>query len=143
MPKPKTVLAVQDVWEEDEGEIPHIDFDEASRAWRRNKYREANGMRYFRSVGDAVYVNTGMRWREGVVSGVKATSVDVVVGGRQMRGVADAKSHVQCVSSTAVVERPDGDGYDHRPTRRVERREMLRSGEKAPVDELIACRESI
>ena len=73
-----------------------------------------------------MYVNTGMRWREGVVTAVKATSVDVkVLGGSTMRGVADAKSHVQCVSSMTFLERADGDGYDHRPVRRVTRREPL------------------
>jgi hypothetical protein len=112
--------------------LPLFDFDEASRAWHLNKYREANGMRYFRAVGDEVYVNTGMRWREAVVVGVNEKSIDcTVVGGVVLRSVADAKSHVQCVSSTEIVERRDGDGYDHRPTRRIERRELLGTTQKA------------
>ena len=109
---------------------PSFDFDEASRIWRLNKYKDAVTMRYFRGVGDAVYVNTGMRWREGVVIKVYPNTVDIDVGGKLMRGVSDARTHVHCDASTQFVERKDGDGFDLRPQRRVEKRVMLLSKDR-------------
>jgi len=113
-----------------------IDHDECSKAWRSNKFRETNGMRYHRAVGDRVYVNTGMRWREGVVCTLKSSTfvdVELVTGGK-IRGVQDAPTHVQCFSSTHVVARSDGDGYDLRPTRRIEVRTPLLYGDKVRTD---------
>ena len=114
----------------DYGTPVQFDFDRASRLWRANKYRDAVGYRYYRSEGDEVYVNTGMRWRAGTVTAVKSSTVDVDVGGRLMRGVSDARTHIQCAASTQFVERLDGDGYDLRPNRRKEKRQMLKSNER-------------
>jgi len=102
-----------------------IDFDEASKIWRANKFRDQVGFRYYRAVGDDIFVNTGMRWREGRVTKLGTTSVEVEVDGKLMRSVSDAATHVHCFASTQFVERPDGDGYDLRPNRRFEKRHML------------------
>lgn len=113
-----------------EASPPIIDFDEASRIWRLNKYRDQVGMRYFRAEGDQVFVNTGMRWREGIVTKVGTNTVEVDIAGKLMRGVSDARTHVHCFASTQFVERYDGDGYDLRPNRRCEKRHMLVSRDR-------------
>ena len=106
--------------------LPLIDFDAASAAWRGNKYNDGSsvGMRYYRSVGDDVFVTLGTRWRRGEVTRVFQTSVDVKTASGMIRGVVDDRVNVQCWASTEFVESGDGT-YNHRPTRRKQSRRML------------------
>ena len=118
------------------GAIPQgIDFNEASRLWRANKTRSgsmSNSMRYYRSVGDDVFVNAGTRWRRGHVVRVKQNSSDVKTKIGTIRGVPEDRTQIRCWSSTEFVERRDADGYDHRPFRRRETRILL-GGEQVPL----------
>ena len=108
--------------------MPTIDFDDASRQWRANKFSPSasasTGLRYYREKGDDVFVNMGMRWCRGVITAVHAHSVDVSTDRGNVRGVHDDMRQVQDASSTEFVERKDG-YCDHRPARRTETRQLL------------------
>ena len=110
------------------GNMPKLDFLQASSEWLANKTRHgssmSDAMQYRRCVGDDVYVNAGSRWRRGHVIKVAQNSVDVKTSIGIIKGVLEDCSQIRCWSTTEFVEHGNGE-YDHRPNRRKESRTVL------------------